>query len=374
MDFFHTTRKDSASFLLPDGSTSFTYFQGQHSEVALMRLKETSLSMEALLLLLMVVLDTHHVEASDPCTDYTVLDDNWRATTNLDTSAPRCDWQLAHMSWQGWYRMVHQGLSLRMPETCVPPHRCGTRGPLWLNGPHPLPEDGIVTREVCGSWNGNCCSKRVPSIRVKACPGDYIVYELVSPPNCFGYCTVGLDTHQVEASDPCTNYNVRDDNWRATTNLDTSAPRCDWQLAHMSWQGWYRMVHQGLSLRMPETCVPPHRCGTNGPLWLNGAHPLPEDGIVTREVCGSWNGNCCDIRLPSIRVKACPGDYIVYELVSPPNCYGYCTETKIFQQRMKLKMVLEREPSPAEIAQFTLQIREKLIQMGYPNDTTVRMV
>ncbi|XP_041942891.1 pancreatic secretory granule membrane major glycoprotein GP2-like [Alosa sapidissima] len=185
---------------------------------------------------------------------------------------------------------------------------------------------------------------------------------------------VVLDTPQAEA-DPCANYIVLDTSWRATTNLDRSVVRCDSQLTNISWQGWYRMVHKTVSIRMPETCVPPYRCGTNGPLWLNGAHPRPKDGIVAREVCGSWDNNCCHSRVPSIRVKACPGNYIVYKLAKPPYCFGYCAETRTyFQQRLKLKMVLQREPSPAEIAQFSLQIREKMIQMGYPNDTTVKMV
>ncbi|XP_076122732.1 pancreatic secretory granule membrane major glycoprotein GP2-like isoform X2 [Alosa pseudoharengus] len=153
-----------------------------------------------------------------------------------------------------------------------------------------------------------------------------------------------------QEGDPCYNYTVLNDPWRATTSLINITIRCD---RNVQWQGWYRMVHQGVSVRMPETCVPKYRCGTHVPLWLNGAHPRPENGIVTREVCGHWDDSCCHF-----------------------NCFlAYCAEPRTyFQQRLKLKMVLQREPSPAEIAQFSLQIREKLIQMGYPNDTTVKMV
>lgn len=124
------------------------------------------------------------VEA-DPCDHYTALNDTWRATTNQDQSALKCD---RDVQWQGWYRMFHQGRSVRMPESCVPKKRCGTHGPLWLKSPHPDLEDGIVTREVCGSWD-SCCSFKSPPIRVKMCPGNYAVYELVGPTVChYAYC------------------------------------------------------------------------------------------------------------------------------------------------------------------------------------------
>ena len=124
-------------------------------------------------------------QESDPCHNYTVLNDTWRATTNQD-GLHRCD---SDVQWQGWYRMFHQGASVLMPNVCVPYLRCGTHAPLWLNGSHPRPEDGIVTREVCGSYLG-CCSYKPPSIQVKACPGNYTVYKLVDPLNCnLAYCT-----------------------------------------------------------------------------------------------------------------------------------------------------------------------------------------
>ncbi|XP_031442429.1 pancreatic secretory granule membrane major glycoprotein GP2-like [Clupea harengus] len=176
-----------------------------------------------------------------------------------------------------------------------------------------------------------------------------------------------------QQSDPCHSYTVLNDDWRVTTTLDRSVIRCD---HHVQWHGWYRMFHQGVSVRIPESCVPTFRCSTDATLWLNAPHPRPEDGIVTREVCGHWEGDCCYYKKPSIQVKACPGNYTVYKLVDPGHCYvAYCTEPRTqFQQRLRLKMALQRELSHAEMAQFTSQIREKLIQMGYPSDITVKMV
>ncbi|XP_072530588.1 alpha-tectorin-like [Salminus brasiliensis] len=78
---------------------------------------------------------------------------------------------------------------------------------------------------------------------------------------------------------------------------------------------------------MPESCVGQGRCGTDIPLWLNGSHPHLEDGVVTRQVCGSWYGDCCYFKSFPIQVKACPGNYYVYEFVSPVTCASaYCAD------------------------------------------------
>ncbi|KAK9965912.1 hypothetical protein ABG768_004976, partial [Culter alburnus] len=121
---------------------------------------------------------------------------------------------------------------------------------------------------------------------------------------------------------PCYNYTVLDDPWRATNYLYSSQIMCD---AWVSWSGWYRLFLQGQSVQMPDTCVDELSCGTAAPLWLNGGHPKVEDGVVTRGVCGHWRNNCCYFQSNPIKVKACPGNYYVYEFVSPVRCHsGYC--------------------------------------------------
>ena len=61
---------------------------------------------------------------------------------------------------------------------------------MWLNGPHPQIEDGVVTRQVCGSSVHGCCYFSSVQIRVKACPENYYVYEFVKPYYCnAAYCT-----------------------------------------------------------------------------------------------------------------------------------------------------------------------------------------
>ncbi|XP_056333462.1 deleted in malignant brain tumors 1 protein-like [Danio aesculapii] len=392
--------------------------------------------------------------SDDPCYRYTVLDDPWRATT-YNGSSLNCD---TAVKWFGWYRLFFNGRSVQMPDRCVDKYRCGTHAPLWLNGQHPKVGDGVVTRDVCGHWSNNCCYFRSAPIRVKACPGDYYVYEFAEPPVCkLAYCadveklntsyttvtpetlssanttgswttepcggkmtdrkgelfspqypnnypnnarctwtihstantTVSLTFNNVSlesccdyirvhdgpstlypsleeirnyrnqsikstgntltvlfysdssvtsrgfhanwtfvdppSDDPCYRYTVLDDPWRATTYNGLSL-NCD---TAVKWFGWYRLFIYGQSVQMPDRCVDKYRCGTHAPLWLNGQHPKVGDGVVTRNVCGHWSNNSCHFRSAPIRVKACPGDYYVYEFVEPPACnLAYCADVE----------------------------------------------
>ncbi|XP_026110821.1 uncharacterized protein LOC113084936 [Carassius auratus] len=129
-------------------------------------------------------------------------------------------------------------------------------------------------------------------------------------------------------ADPCYNYTVLDDPRRSTDNRYSYELMCD---VWVSWSGWYRLFIHGQSAQMPDTCVDKYSCGTNVPLWLNGGHPNVADGVVTRGVCGHWFNNCCRTPSSSIRVKACPGGYYVYEFVVPVTCHlAYCAGRGIF--------------------------------------------
>uniref|UniRef100_A0A3B1IS97 UMOD/GP2/OIT3-like D8C domain-containing protein n=1 Tax=Astyanax mexicanus TaxID=7994 RepID=A0A3B1IS97_ASTMX len=121
----------------------------------------------------------------DPCDNYNVLDEYWRSTKRYDTGHDD-----TIVEWNGWYRLFLQGASAQMPECCVGVYRCGTYYTLWLNGPHPQIEDGVVTRQVCGNAGYDCYYYRTTTIQVKACPGNYYVYELIRPDYCnMAYCT-----------------------------------------------------------------------------------------------------------------------------------------------------------------------------------------
>ncbi|TRY62396.1 hypothetical protein DNTS_007875, partial [Danionella cerebrum] len=260
----------------------------------------------------------------DPCQNHSVLDDEWRSSNNRNSSEKKCD---CEVNWSGWYRLFIKGQSVQMPDTCVDQESCGTHAPLWLRGGHPRVEDGVVTRDVCGHWSNNCCYFQSNPIRVKACSGNYFVYEFVKPEFCsIAYCAVKQTSIIVSITDPCYSYNELDDPRRATNNLYSSHAICD---CEVNWDGWYRLFFDGLSVQMPDTCVDQESCGTHAPLWLKGGHPKVEDGVVTRDVCGHWMNDCCSFLSNPIRVKACPGGYYIYELVKPSFCFlAYCTEVR----------------------------------------------
>ncbi|XP_052406971.1 uncharacterized protein LOC127952514 isoform X1 [Carassius gibelio] len=281
--------------------------------------------------LLLLLINGSTTSSSDPCYNYTILDEYWRDIRANYYYSSRND---SLVEWRGWYRLYLRGLSAQMSEWCVSTTRCGGETGLSLNGSHPRLEDGVVTREVVGTnamvwmWSTSSCgSYKSNSIRVKTCPGNYYVYELVKPNTSIPspmYCAVAF---QNISSDPCYNYKSLDRPWRA--NNESGGSICDYSF---SWNGWYRLLYRGMNIQLPETCVSSYRCNTPIPLWLNGPHPQIVDGVVIREVCGQYWTQCCDYKPRPIRVKACPGNYYVYELVEQNWCAGYCTNISTISQ------------------------------------------
>ncbi|XP_056098279.1 uncharacterized protein LOC130077159, partial [Rhinichthys klamathensis goyatoka] len=254
------------------------------------------------------------------CNNYNILDNYWRSTPiywykNGDVN--RHD--DTRVEWDGWYRLFINGSSAQMPEWCFNYMSCGGFSSLYVGGSHPRLEDGVVTREIYGSYHDQCSRYRSDPIQVKACPGNYYVYKFTRPTLSIPapvYCAVSFTTPSV---DPCYKYTSLDQPWRATDHHNLGM--CDY---NVEWNGWYRLFYNGQKAQMPESCVNQYTCGTGSPLWLNGSHPQLEDGVVTRQVCvSSWNG-CCTYKSHPIRVKACPGNYYVYEFVKPIFCGAYC--------------------------------------------------
>uniref|UniRef100_A0A3B3V8P8 UMOD/GP2/OIT3-like D8C domain-containing protein n=1 Tax=Poecilia latipinna TaxID=48699 RepID=A0A3B3V8P8_9TELE len=126
----------------------------------------------------------------------------------------------------------------------------------------------------------------------------------------------------VQCIDPCATYTVVNDAWRSTENTDQTIIHCDQNIV---WSGWYRFYLGQTSAQIPEKCVAERRCGTNISLWINGAHPVQLNEIVTRSVCNSWSGSCCHFASSTIQVKLCSG-YYIYKLQQPSSCtLAYCT-------------------------------------------------
>ncbi|KAG1930371.1 pancreatic secretory granule membrane major glycoprotein GP2-like [Pimephales promelas] len=266
----------------------------------------------------------------DPCNNYNTLDNYWRSTLNYWSNYGYIsDHDDTRVEWDGWYRLFIDGSSAQMPEGCFYYMSCGGYSSLWLDGSHPRLEDGVATREVYGSRYDQCSRYRSDPIQVKACPGNYYVYKFTRPTLSIPdpvYCAVSFSTPSV---DPCYNYTSLDEPWRSTDNYYYNNyyyyGMCDY---NVEWNGWYRMFNNGENAQMPESCVNQYTCGTDNPLSLNGAHPQLEDGVVTRQVCVSYWSGCCTYKSHPIRVKACPGNYYVYEFVKPMFCGAYCADVR----------------------------------------------
>lgn len=127
------------------------------------------------------------------CQSYKVLDQRDRAMSFSGLSEEKCDGKDPDdISPIAWYRMMGE-TGDQIPEKCIPINRCGTRAPGWLNGKHPTVDEGIVNRQVCYNWNGDCCNWQ-NNIKVRNC-GDYFVYQLQKPPTCpLRYCGNGRST------------------------------------------------------------------------------------------------------------------------------------------------------------------------------------
>nr|XP_021336110.1 uncharacterized protein LOC108179123 [Danio rerio] len=260
----------------------------------------------------------------DPCNSYNIIDDNWRSTDSFLSTYNGVNEHDNNYEWDGWYRLLLNGLSAQMPDWCASYVTCGGVNGLWLHGSHPRLEDGVVTREVHSSRDAYCSYYRSNPIQVKACPGDYYVYKFTRPPISIPaprYCAVSFPTPSV---DPCDNYISLDDPWRSTENPANYYSFCDWG---DSWNGFYRLFYNSQSAQMPESCANEGMCGTYNPLSLNGSHPKLEDGVVLRQVCApGWRG-CCSFAPHPIRVKACPGNYYVYEFKRLRFCAAYCIDS-----------------------------------------------
>ena len=112
------------------------------------------------------------VYAQDPCTSYSVLNDESRSVLKTSSSNTR-DYYIS-----GWYRFMGKAgdKMLDYPPTYGPGYRCNTYLPGYLSGQHPRGSDGVVSRTVCFASSGSKCWTST-TIQVKNC-GNYFVYKL----------------------------------------------------------------------------------------------------------------------------------------------------------------------------------------------------
>jgi hypothetical protein len=89
--------------------------------------------------------------------------------------------------------------------------------------------------------------------------------------------------------------------------------------------GWYRF-REPAGTQLPESPPDGFFCGTDAAGWLNGTHPTPEEGIVSREACFSIGGDPCGGGSGFIEVLNCQA-FFLYKLVDITACnYRYCAE------------------------------------------------
>ncbi|XP_056392642.1 uromodulin-like [Hyla sarda] len=125
---------------------------------------------------------------SDPCFNHTTLNEPTRSTSYYDYYYYYYYYYSSDYYLNGWYRFMGSG-GIRMSEFCPSTGSCYTRYPMWLDGAHPQPADGIVNRTVCISDSGICCQWRT-DVTIKACPGGFHVYKFRSSPIYYSrYCT-----------------------------------------------------------------------------------------------------------------------------------------------------------------------------------------
>ena len=124
------------------------------------------------------------------------------------------------------------------------------------------------------------------------------------------------------AADPCYHYeNLSEADRKIDYITPLGSVLCDKQLP----EGWYRFVGAA-GTKLPTTYVPAYRCGTDWSGWLDGAHPIVEDGEVQRTVCFSNRPSRTPICKFSTKifVKNCDS-YFIYKLHHPPGCGSrYC--------------------------------------------------
>eukprot|EP00079_Xenopus_tropicalis_P038980 XP_017952751.1 PREDICTED: uromodulin-like [Xenopus tropicalis] len=191
-------------------------------------------------------------------------------------------------------------------RTCVDINECSSPD---LNKCHPL--------AVCVNYEGTYKCQCPPGVIGN---GFYCEIDQCARNVCGSSMECSMTGSSYSCSNPCVNHTVLDEPWRSTANAQYVNILCDYDK-----MGWYRFVGSG-GIRMPESCVPELRCSTHAPMWLNGSHPAPTNGIVTRTACAHWAGDCCQWS-STIQIKACPGGYHVYKLNTSPACsLAYCTD------------------------------------------------
>ena len=123
------------------------------------------------------------------------------------------------------------------------------------------------------------------------------------------------------------NHRVLNETWRQTSeHRSKTTYHCDKTGHSLNPHGFTPGWHSFSPIiggAMPEKCTSQYYCGTSAPGWLKGSHPNVIGQKISRTVCFSWRGNCCNWQA-SVEVINC-GQYYIYNLPNTPDCIlAYC--------------------------------------------------
>ena len=136
--------------------------------------------------LLVLVVFSASSEGSDPCLNYSTIDNPYRSTGYVpEQDDPMiCDSDLK----SGWYRFINE-VGGMMPQIKINGPKCGTVAPIWMRGNHPATGDGIVSATACINFNNKFGGCLPMSMKVKMCNDSFYVYYLRSSYGChMAYC------------------------------------------------------------------------------------------------------------------------------------------------------------------------------------------
>ena len=135
---------------------------------------------------------------NDPCSDdnYKDLNNGDRKVSYISSNDNKCDKDDLANEWDYWYKVSGNAGNALAAVTVPAENACGTDTQLYLQGSHPTPSEGKVTRTIC-SRTGNHACHNVASIEVINC-GAFYMYKLAKfkntcNPDAWRYCTNGVE-------------------------------------------------------------------------------------------------------------------------------------------------------------------------------------
>ena len=133
----------------------------------------------------------------------------------------------------------------------------------------------------------------------------------------------------------CKHYNVLDSPARHFQTVDRKLCNglncCDKvgrRHVNSDWKGtgWYRVFGSAGTKLVDSPVQAYSSCGTDYTGWLDGGHPTPDEGEVTRTVYFN-TGSDTKYSPKNVKVINCNNEFFVYYLLDINGChYAYCTE------------------------------------------------